>query len=123
MVRLSRNMPKKLTDPTMYSGPMYCYDPIKGTQGHELAAPGISNDEFMTVMKRMAAMEEKLLAMAVQPDAISEKEEMIQVATSRVDVLEQELTATKKALEDALAKQEELLAFMEKKKKKKIFGW
>ncbi|KAK9749652.1 hypothetical protein RND81_02G141200 [Saponaria officinalis] len=124
MVRLTRSMPKKLTDPTMYSGPMYCYEPpMKGSPGNELTAPGISNDEFMTVMKRMAAMEEKLLAMAVQPDAITEKEEMLQVATTRVDALEHELNATKKALEDALAKQEELLAFMEKKKKKKIFGW
>ncbi|KAL2905533.1 Phosphatidylinositol/phosphatidylcholine transfer protein SFH12 [Bienertia sinuspersici] len=93
-------------------------------QGQELAAPGISNAEFMTVMKRMAAMEEKLMAMAVKPDAISEKEEKLQDASNRVDALESELSATKKALEDALSKQEELLAFMEKKKKKKkIFGW
>ncbi|XP_074308918.1 phosphatidylinositol/phosphatidylcholine transfer protein SFH12-like isoform X2 [Silene latifolia] len=96
---------------------------IVAVSGHELAAPGISNEEFMTVMKRMAAMEEKLMAMAVQPDAITEKEEMLQVATTRVDALEHELNSTKKALEDALAKQEELLAFMEKKKKKKMFGW
>ncbi|KAL9245890.1 hypothetical protein vseg_019489 [Gypsophila vaccaria] len=123
MVRLTRTMPKKLTDATIYSTPMYCYDPVKGP-GNELAAPGISNAEFMTVMKRMAAMEEKIMAMAVKPDAITEKEEMLQVATTRVDALEQELNSTKKALEDALAKQEELLAFMEKKKKKKkIFGW
>ncbi|KAH9618982.1 hypothetical protein KSS87_003941 [Heliosperma pusillum] len=123
MVRLTRTMPKKLTDATLYSTPMYCYDPVKGP-GNELAEPGISNAEFMTVMKRMAAMEEKIMAMAVKPDAITEKEEILQVATTRVDALEQELNATKKALEDALAKQEELLAFMEKKKKKrKIFGW
>ncbi|XP_074308916.1 phosphatidylinositol/phosphatidylcholine transfer protein SFH12-like isoform X1 [Silene latifolia] len=122
MVRLTRSMPRKLTDPTIYSPPMYCYEPAK-VSGHELAAPGISNEEFMTVMKRMAAMEEKLMAMAVQPDAITEKEEMLQVATTRVDALEHELNSTKKALEDALAKQEELLAFMEKKKKKKMFGW
>ncbi|KAH9606454.1 hypothetical protein KSS87_002852 [Heliosperma pusillum] len=122
MVRLTRSMPRKLTDPTIYSPPMYCYEPPKGP-GNELAAPLISNEEFMTVMKRMAAMEEKLMAMAVKPDAITEKEEMLQVATTRVDALEHELTSTKKALEDALAKQEELLAFMEKKKKKKMFGW
>ena len=40
----------------------------------------------------MAAMEEKLLAMAVNPDAITEKEEMLQVASNRVDALKQELT-------------------------------
>ncbi|CAO2830503.1 unnamed protein product [Amaranthus hypochondriacus] len=123
MVRLTRNMPKKMTDANLYSD-MYCYDSIAKSPGHELAVPSISNDEFMTVMKRMAAMEEKLLAMAVKPDAITEKEEMLQVASNRVDALEHELAATKKALEDALSKQEELLAFMEKKKKKKkLFAW
>ncbi|KAJ8443661.1 hypothetical protein Cgig2_019643 [Carnegiea gigantea] len=124
MIRLTRNMPKKLTDATLYSTPVYCIDSIGKGPGNEMTAPGISNAEFMTVMKRMAAMEEKLMAIAVKPDALSEKEEIIQAATSRVDSLEQELAATKKALEDALAKQEELLAFMEKKKKrKKLFSW
>ncbi|XP_057251364.1 phosphatidylinositol/phosphatidylcholine transfer protein SFH12 [Beta vulgaris subsp. vulgaris] len=121
MVRLTRTMPKKMTDANLYSTPMYCFDSMGKAQGQELA---ISNAEFMTVMKRMAAMEEKLLAMAVKPDAITEKEEMLEVASNRVDALEHELTATKKALEDALSKQEELLAFMEKKKKKKkLFAW
>ncbi|KAJ8439768.1 hypothetical protein Cgig2_009592 [Carnegiea gigantea] len=111
MVRMTRTMPKKLTDGTLYSTPMYCFEPVNKGPGNELAAPAISNDEFMTVMKRMAVMEEKLKAMAVKPDAISEKEEMLKTATNR-------------ALEDALSKQEELLAFMEKKKKKKkIFGF
>lgn len=124
MVRLTRNMPKKMTDANLYATPMYCFDSMSKSQGNMLAAPGISNAEFMTVMKRMAAMEEKLMAMAVKPDAISEKEEMLQVASNRVDALENELSATKKALEDALSKQEELLAFMEKKKKKKkMFAW
>lgn len=124
MIRLTRNMPKKLTDATLYSTPVYCIDSMGKGPGNEMTAPGISNAEFMTVMKRMAAMEEKLMAIAVKPDALSEKEEIIQAATSRVDSLEQELAATKKALEDALAKQEELLAFMEKKKKrKKLFSW
>uniref|UniRef100_A0A803KYI8 CRAL-TRIO domain-containing protein n=1 Tax=Chenopodium quinoa TaxID=63459 RepID=A0A803KYI8_CHEQI len=98
MVRLSRSMPKKMTDANLYAAPMYCFDSMAKAQGHELAAPGISNAEFMTVMKRMAAMEEKLMAMAVKPDAITEKEEMLQVASNRVDALEQELSATKKVL-------------------------
>lgn len=86
-------MPKKMTDANLYSTPMYCFDSMGKAQGQELA---ISNAEFMTVMKRMAAMEEKLLAMAVKPDAITEKEEMLEVASNRVDALEHELTATKK---------------------------
>ncbi|XP_056696961.1 phosphatidylinositol/phosphatidylcholine transfer protein SFH12 isoform X2 [Spinacia oleracea] len=124
MVRLTRTMPKKMTDANIYGPPMYCFDSMAKAQGHEIVAPGISNVEFMTVIKRMAAMEEKLMEMAVKPDVITEKEEMLQVASNRVDALEHELSATKKALEDALSKQEELLAFMEKKKKKKkMFAW
>lgn len=126
MIRLTRNMPKRMTDATLYSTPVYCLDSTMGNgQPNDISGrPPISNDEFMTVMKRMAAMEEKLMAITVKPDAISEKEEIIQAATTRVDALENELQSTKKALEDALAKQEELLAFMEKKKKKKkFFGW
>jgi len=96
MIRLTRNMPKKLTDATLYSTPVYCIDSMGKGQGNEMTAPGISNAEFMTVMKRMAAMEEKLMAMAVKPDALSEKEEILQAATSRVDSLEHELAATKK---------------------------
>ena len=99
MVRLTCNMTKKITDVNLYATPMYCYDSIAKNQGWESIIPSISNDEFMTVMKCMAAMEEKLLAMAVKPDAITEKEEMLQVASNRVDALEQELTSTKKVFQ------------------------
>ncbi|KAL5557387.1 hypothetical protein UlMin_039623 [Ulmus minor] len=123
MVRLTRNMPKKLTDSTFYSSPIYCDDTMFKT--HE--APAISTVDYMSVMKRMAELEERVSVMSMKPAAIPpEKEAMLNAATSRIDALEQELMATKKALEDSLAKQEELLAYLDKKKKKKkmnLFSW
>ncbi|GAB4848539.1 hypothetical protein Ancab_003245 [Ancistrocladus abbreviatus] len=128
MVRLTRNMPKKLTDATLYSTPLYCLDPVVKNQRphHQLVEPAISTADYVTVIKRMAALEERVTAMSMKPDALAEKEEMINSATSRVDSLEHELAATKKALEDALLRQDELLAYMDKKKKKKkkkLFNW
>ncbi|KAK7346405.1 hypothetical protein VNO80_20924 [Phaseolus coccineus] len=125
MVRMTRNMPKKLTDANFYSnfGGEY-----KG-QGNndQMTIPAISPQEFMTVMKRMAELEEKMSNMnnftVCMPP---EKEEMLNAAITRADTLEQELMATKKALEESLTKQEELSAYVEKKKKKKKLlgeGW
>ncbi|XP_022638414.1 phosphatidylinositol/phosphatidylcholine transfer protein SFH12 isoform X1 [Vigna radiata var. radiata] len=118
MVRMTRNMPKKLTDANFYSnfGGEY-----KGQANNDqMTVPAISAQEFMTVMKRMAELEEKMsnmnnLAICMPP----EKEEMLNAAITRADALEQELMATKKALEESLSKQEELAAYVEKKKKKK----
>lgn len=47
MVRLTCNMPKKMTDVNLYATPMYCYDSIAKNQGCESTVPSISNDEFM----------------------------------------------------------------------------
>ncbi|KAL8152001.1 hypothetical protein V2J09_021809 [Rumex salicifolius] len=121
MVRLSRTMPKRLTDATIFSTTMYLEGPAHPSH---LQAPMISDADYMTVIKRMAALEEKVTAMALKPDSVTEKEEIIKNATTRVDVLEEELAATKKALEDALSRQEELLQYIDKKKKKKkLFTW
>ncbi|GAB2227376.1 hypothetical protein Droror1_Dr00009195 [Drosera rotundifolia] len=126
MVRLTKSMPKKLTDATLYSTSMYCMDPVVRGQvpHHQMIEPVITPADYVTVIKRMAALEEKVTAMSMKPDALAEKEEMLKSATSRVDTLEQELAATKKALEDALSRQEELVAYIDKKKKKKkLFSW
>lgn len=126
MVRLTRNMPKRLTDASLLSSSLH-YDDTE-MKGHvlsqKLQAPAISSAEFMSVMRRMAELEEKVTVLTVKPVAMpAEKEEMLNAAVSRVDILEQELLATKKALEDALVRQNELLAYIEKKKKKKLFSW
>lgn len=129
MVRLTRSVPRKLTESTLYSSPTYYVDSVHKVQPYaqKLQAPAITDVEYFSVMKRMAELEEKVNVLAVKPAAMpAEKEEMLNNALSRVDVLEKELMATKKALEDALVRQDELLAYIDKKKKKKklnLFSW
>ncbi|XP_059653768.1 phosphatidylinositol/phosphatidylcholine transfer protein SFH3-like [Cornus florida] len=122
MVRLTRNMPRKLTDATLYADSMYGVDAMITVQAHpcKLQPPTISTAEYLSMMKRMTELEEKFSALSNKPATMPpEQEEMLNNALSRVDALEQELSATKKALEDSLIRQGELLAFIEKKKKKK----
>ncbi|KAA8536084.1 hypothetical protein F0562_028562 [Nyssa sinensis] len=116
MVRLTRNMPRKFTDGVV--------DAIIKGQAHpnQLPAPAISSIEYSSMMKRMGELEEHVSVLSKKPATMPpEKEEMLNAALSRVDALEQELSATKKGLEDALVRQEKLLAYVEKKKKKKKF--
>lgn len=97
MVRMTKNMPKKLTDANFYSnfGSEY-----KGqaTNSEEMTTmPNISAQEFMTVMKRMAELEDRMVNMNNQTTCMPpEKEEMLNAAITRADALEQELLATKK---------------------------
>ncbi|CAJ1942491.1 unnamed protein product [Sphenostylis stenocarpa] len=125
MVKMTRNMPKKLTDANFYSNLGGEYKG-QANNSDQMTIPAVSAQEFMTVMKRMAELEEKMtnmnnLTICMPP----EKEEMLNAAITRADTLEQELMATKKALEESLAKQQELSAYVEKKKKKKkmMFIW
>ncbi|XP_062102465.1 phosphatidylinositol/phosphatidylcholine transfer protein SFH12 [Humulus lupulus] len=119
MVRLTKNMPRKLTDSTFYSSPTYCDDDSQ-VPSHHLQGNAMSNADCMSVLKRMAELEEKAGVLSMKPVVMPpEKEAMLNTALSRVDALEQELMATKKALEESLARQEEVFAYLEKKKKKK----
>ncbi|CAI8609090.1 unnamed protein product [Vicia faba] len=125
MVRMTRTMPKKLTDANFYSNSVYSGDDNKNQDSSDqMTNPTISAQEFMTVMKRMAELENKMGNMNQNASMPPEKEEMLNAAISRADALEQELMSTKKALEDSLSKQEELSAYIDKKKKKKkLFAW
>ncbi|KAA8547413.1 hypothetical protein F0562_003723 [Nyssa sinensis] len=128
MIRLTRNMPNKLTDANLYSSPTYCVDTMKNEQAHshQLPTSSISSAELMSIIRRMAELEERVTVLSTKPAIMPpEKEEMLNAAISRVDALEQELMSTKKVLEDSLGRQEELLAYLEKKKKKTLnpFSW
>ncbi|KAL9238223.1 hypothetical protein vseg_012678 [Gypsophila vaccaria] len=114
MIRLTRNMPKKITDATLYTTATYYND------SHKLPGPAISEVDYFAMMKRLGELEGKVIALASKP-AISppEKEEQLNAALNRVDALEQALSSTQKALDEALQKQGELMAYIEKKKKKK----
>lgn len=111
MIRMTKNMPRKITDATLYGNSGY-YD------GTMMKEPTISCNDYMTMMKRMAALEEKVTVLSMKPVVPLEKEEMLNNALNRVSTLEQDLLATKKALDDALARQVELQAQLDKKKKK-----
>ncbi|EEF49445.1 Sec14 cytosolic factor, putative [Ricinus communis] len=118
MVRMTRNMPRRLTEAAIYGNQVYYDDAM--VKGRALPPASIPTADYKNMMIRMAAMEEKLNVLATKPQVMPpEKEELLNAAIRRADVLEQELAATKKALDDAVAKHQELMEYVEKKKKKK----
>ncbi|RAL39712.1 hypothetical protein DM860_003245 [Cuscuta australis] len=127
MVRMSRNMPSKLTDATFYSGSMRDGMSKGGGNPHfyNEQPASISVTEYLNMMKRMAELEEKVITLSKKPPTMPlDKEDQLANAVNRVDVLEQQLATTNKALEDALSHQSEIMAYLEKmKKKKKFFGF
>lgn len=132
MVRMTKNMPKKIEEPNHNhhhhhypSNAMY-EEPIKQrADPYQLQAPGISTAEYLSMMKRLGDVEEKVIILTNRPiEMPPEKEEMLNNALKRIESLEIELSATKKSLEDARSQQQEFAAYLEKKKKKKnIFGF
>lgn len=122
MLRVTRVVPKKIVDAAIdHVSPVYCAQTMVKAQMHQqLPASTVSAAEYSSVMKRLIKLEETVNILSMKPAEMAiEKEEQLKAAVSRVDALEAELAATKKALEDALARQEELVAYVDKKKKKK----
>lgn len=95
MVRLTRNMPTKLTDANHYSSSMRPDDPTRKSGAY--LPPAISSGDYVTMVKRMNELEAKLNVLTNKPAALPpEKEEMLNNAMNRMDNLEQELAAAKK---------------------------
>ena len=96
MVRLTRTMPKKLTEAAIYSSTVY-YD---GSMVNRPALPSpaaVPLSDYMTMMKRMAELEERINVLNMQPAVMpADKEEMLNIALGKVETLEQELDTTKK---------------------------
>ncbi|KAL6011395.1 hypothetical protein ACLOJK_001841 [Asimina triloba] len=111
MLRVARTVPKKLA----YKE--------RDTTLRQVPGPAFSDADFASVLKRLDEMQDKITRSMQRPAMPPEKEEMLNAAVSRVDTLEAELAATKKTLEDALVRQGELIAYIEKKKKKKRRLW
>ncbi|WZY86375.1 hypothetical protein YC2023_032759 [Brassica napus] len=106
MVRLSKDVPHKLTEAAIY-GNSVCYEESRSKKTKVQFATPVSSSEYMLMTKRMAELEEKWMSLDLKPANIeSEKEEKLQAALT--------------ALEEALVSQEEILAYIEKKKKKKM---
>ncbi|KAL7265536.1 hypothetical protein ACSBR1_003336 [Camellia fascicularis] len=74
-----------------------------------------------SVLKRLRELEEKVDTLQAKPSEMPyEKEELLNAAVCRVDALEAELICTKKALYEALMKQEELLAYIDSQEEAKF---
>jgi hypothetical protein len=92
-------------------------------------APPFSEEVLLSsVMKRLGELEDKVDTLQAKPSEMPcEKEELLNAAVCRVDALEAELIATKKALHEALMRQEELLAYIDSQEaakfQKKKFCW
>ncbi|KAK9050471.1 hypothetical protein SSX86_030560 [Deinandra increscens subsp. villosa] len=129
MVRITNNMPKRLTDATLYSNGIHQDDDsdddtVKKQKSrlYNVKPPTVSTAEYISMMKRLGELEEKVIVLETQPiEMPPEKEDILNKALSRVEALEIELTATKKSLDESLTQQREFMAYLEKKKKKKRF--
>ncbi|XVF28875.1 hypothetical protein REPUB_Repub15cG0070300 [Reevesia pubescens] len=91
MIRVTRNMPKKFTDANIYSSSIYCVDTEVKSQEHlaKLSPKSISTTEFMSVMKRMTELEDRVSFMNRKPTTMPpDKEEMLNYALNRADALE-----------------------------------
>ncbi|KAJ0680628.1 putative CRAL-TRIO lipid binding domain, CRAL/TRIO domain, CRAL/TRIO domain superfamily [Helianthus annuus] len=131
MVRMTNNMPKRLTDATLYSNGIHDDnndDIVKKLKSRPYTGqtPAVSTAEYLSIMKRMGELEEKVIVLESRPvEMPPEKEDILNKALSRVEALELELAATRKSLEESLSQQREFMAYLEKKKKKKkrFFGF
>lgn len=96
LVRLSRNIPRRLTESRLNGGQVYYANPmITGPAAQQ--APPISDADIFAMMKRMAELEDKVTVLVDKPATLPpEKKEMLNIALSRVGTLEQELSVTKK---------------------------
>ncbi|VAH48758.1 unnamed protein product [Triticum turgidum subsp. durum] len=120
MLRLSRNMPRKVI------GAAIGAQSTPKTQAQQQSKM-LAEAEYTVSAKRFADLEEKIIALlAKQAEMPADKEELLKAATSRVAALEEELARTNKALQETLERQQEIMEYIEKKKKKKakrLFHW
>ncbi|KAK9000445.1 hypothetical protein V6N11_080945 [Hibiscus sabdariffa] len=118
MIRLSRNMPRKLRETDLYGGQVYHAKPM--ITGRVADQSPVSSNDYVAMEKRMAKLEEAVSFLMRKPATMPpEKEEILNEALRKVGVLEEELAAAKKALQEAIDKQKELQTYIDKKKKKK----
>ncbi|XP_031403850.1 phosphatidylinositol/phosphatidylcholine transfer protein SFH8-like isoform X1 [Punica granatum] len=85
-------------------------------------APSFSKmDLLSSVWKRLGEVEDKVEMLQAKPHEMPyQKEELLNAAICRVDALEAELISTKKALYEALMKQEDLLAYIDSQSEAKL---
>ncbi|AQK68224.1 Phosphatidylinositol/phosphatidylcholine transfer protein SFH10 [Zea mays] len=127
MFRVGKIAPKRAMDAAMGIATMEAMAKktrqMQMQQQLQLGGPDavvVSAAQYQALVKRVDDLEAKVAALASGPPEVPpELEESIKAAAARVDALETELDATKKLLETSSAQQEEVLAYIEKKKKKR----
>ncbi|CAJ2643040.1 unnamed protein product [Trifolium pratense] len=94
----------------------------KGVKSEELATSFTkTNPSSSSTLTRLGELEKKVETLQNKLNVMPrEKEELLNAAVCRVDALEAELIATKKALYEALMRQEELLAYVDYQQKRKF---
>lgn len=121
MVRMTNNMPKRLTNATLYSMGIH-NDEDDDVAKKQPGVVSVSATEYYSMMKRVGELEEKVVVLNKKSNEMPpEKEEILNKALARVEALETQLDATRKTLEESLSQQREFMAYLEKKKKKKRF--
>jgi hypothetical protein len=101
MLRVTRNMPGKVlgaaiggTKPATLTKSK---SKIQARQRSKISLDAVKVAEDVVSAKRLAELEEKIIALLTKPATMpADKEEMLQAAVSRVSALEEELAATKK---------------------------
>ncbi|XP_050381405.1 phosphatidylinositol/phosphatidylcholine transfer protein SFH12-like isoform X2 [Argentina anserina] len=117
---LTSNMPRKLADSTFYSSAVRHDDTMVKSRSSSKPAPAISDADFQSIISRLAELEKRAIVLSTKPATmLPKKEDMLSAALSQVDALEKELMATTKALRESMSRQDELLACIEKKKRKR----
>ncbi|XP_023635680.1 phosphatidylinositol/phosphatidylcholine transfer protein SFH2 isoform X2 [Capsella rubella] len=111
VMRLTKNMPRKLTEANVYSR--------EGCSVYQDGVTVMSRQEYMAMVKKMTDLEEKCKSMEAQAAFSLERNKILDAALRRVDQLELHLSETKKALDETMTRQHEMMAYIEKKKKKK----
>ncbi|KAH7658795.1 Phosphatidylinositol transfer protein SEC14 and related proteins protein [Dioscorea alata] len=105
------NSSPTLTSDMMPNGQTYPPPPV----------PQFNEVEFSSLLTRLGELEDRVNILQVKPSKMpSEKEELLNAAVRRVDALEAELISTKKALHEALMRQEELLAYIDRQQEAKF---
>jgi len=89
MIRMTKNMPRKLNEAALYSSSGYY-------EGSMMKAATFSCNDYMSFVKRMGELEEKVTVLNKRSVMPPEKEEVLNNALTRVTTLEQDLVATKK---------------------------
>ncbi|KAL5557993.1 hypothetical protein UlMin_034204 [Ulmus minor] len=119
--RMTKKLPDSLSDSTT-NIPTPTVEPLPEEFRPPSPAPGFTKKDLLSsAMKKLSELEEKIDVLQAKPfEMPCEKEELLNAAVYRVDALEAELISTKKALHEALMRQEELLEYIDRQEQAKL---